>query len=127
MTDKELVAAIGALVGPAVIALVQRPTWSPRRRMLVAFLVLLAWTLLVFFFLGGATPPWEDWRAWLRLLLINIVVVASSYQWIFKQLGLSQWIEARTSFPQNATERAGVAALDNEVDKKASPPHLPPH
>ncbi len=125
MTDRELVAAIGALIGPGVIAIVQRPLWSARRRAVVAFIIMLAWTTLVFFFTGGEPPAVTDWRAWLRLLFISIVGTFTSYQGLWKQLGWAQWIEARTAPSMTVSERAGVKALDDEVDRKQSPPHIP--
>jgi apolipoprotein N-acyltransferase len=120
VSDKDLIGAVGAFLLPLLIALAQRPTWSDRRRAVVGFAIVFAWTLLVFFFVGGDAPLATDWRAWLRLALVNFVTAIASYQGLWKQIGWAQRVEGATSPPSGAR-----STLMREADRKERPPRTP--
>lgn len=116
LTDKELIAAAASVLLPALIALVQRPTWSSRARALVAYGVVFVWTVFALFF-TNEQGPLAGWRDWARLLLACGVVAFTTYLTFWKATGLAQRIEAMTSPPSRAR-----AALAWEADVKARPP-----
>lgn len=120
LNDRELIAALTSIILPLLIAWAQRPTWAPRTRALVAFLGIFIWTVLGVIYIGEGVPQSVDWHAWLRLLLVNALVAWTTFQHFWKQVGLSQTIEARTS-PESVAQRA----LAQEAARKARPPREP--
>ena len=117
LTDRELIAALTSIILPLIISLVQRPTWSSRTRALVGFGGIFLWTVAGTVFVGDGVPQSVDWRSWVRLLLVNALVAYGSFQFLWRQLGVTQSIEAATSPPSPARD-----ALAAEAERKATPP-----
>jgi hypothetical protein len=109
LNDRELVTALTSVFLPIIIAIVQRPAWSDRRRAIVAFGLILLWTLGGVIYLGEGVPQSVDWHAWLRLLLVNALTAYTVYQNLYKATGVAQRIEAATS-PKGSPEEMWAAA-----------------
>lgn len=117
MSDRELIAALSAIVLPLLVATVQQPGWSDRTRALVGFASILLWTLAGAIYLGDGVPQSVDWHAWARLLLVNALVSWGSFQSLWKPMGVVQLVEVGTSPPSMARDR-----MLDEADRKAEPP-----
>lgn len=120
MSDKEILVALTGVVLPVIIAGILRPTWSDRRRQLITFAVVLAWTLGGAFFANDATIPtaW-DWRSVVRLLGLNVLAAFVLFKQL-KELGIIQRIEAATS-PVSGPQQQLLA----EARSKETPPRDP--
>ena len=82
-----------ALAAPYVQALIQRPTWSPTVKKIVAVVLAIVLTtvvLLFYYVYTGDTVP-----AWPVLILLAIVVAQASYTLVTKNTASA--LEARTS------------------------------
>jgi apolipoprotein N-acyltransferase len=120
MSDRELLAALTTIFLPLLVAVVQRPTWSDRRRAVVGFVAVFLWTLLGLIYVGDGLPTAVDWRAWVRLLLTNALMTYTAYQHLWKPLGWVQRMEAMTSPPSVARN-----GLLREAERRERAPRLP--
>lgn len=123
LTDKELLAALTSLILPLIIAAVQRPTWSDRRRAVVAFVCIFAWTFFGVLYVGDGVPQTVDWRAWIRLLMVNAVTTWTTYQMFYKPTGIAQQVEAMTTPGRSAAK----LRLMQEATRRTTPPRTPDH
>jgi len=127
----ELYSNVLAAVLPLLIALVQRPTWSSRRRAIVAFLTV--WLFTTGFqvgavALGGGLDAPARWpvpsevAGFIRMLVVNLVIVATCYKSLWTPLGVAGSIETATSPPSRAR-----TALELETERLVTPPRAPGH
>lgn len=120
MPDKEILIALTGALLPIIIAGILRPTWSDRRREIISFVVVLAWTLGGAAFANDSTIPTEwDWRSVVRLLGLNILAAFVLFKKL-KETGVIQRIEAATS-PVSGPQQQLLA----EARSKETPPRDP--
>ncbi|HTW17098.1 MAG TPA: hypothetical protein VMF51_18350 [Nocardioides sp.] len=92
VTDAQMWALIVGFASPLLIAVVQQPTWSGRRRTLVT----IVWSIVA----GGGTAFFTDeftGRSLLSCFLVICVAAIATYQSIWRPLKIAPAIEAATS------------------------------
>lgn len=96
LSNSELWTVVAGTLLPLVVALVNRPKWSDGVRSGVMVLAVLVVTTVGEFFTGRMTQP-GSLTEWVRSAFVIFVLTVTSYQFVWKKMGVAPRIEAATA------------------------------